>query len=57
MIENLKVCKFYWFYQSLLTKSRNKHALEMEAQSHHITFTPHQIDQLYLGKVLEYLID
>ena len=30
--------------KSLLTKSHNKHALEMEAQPHQIKFTPDHID-------------
>ena len=33
-------------FQSLLTKSNNKHALEKEAQLPHMTITPHH--QLYL---------
>ena len=48
--------------QSLFTKSRNQHTLEMEAQPLHMTFTPHYLDfslncdtmalyQLYLRKV------
>ena len=30
--------------QSLLTKSRNKHALEIDAQLPHMTSRPHHID-------------
>ena len=30
--------------QSLLTKSRNWHALEKEAQPPHMTYIPHHID-------------
>ena len=32
-----------YLFQSLLTKSHNWHALEMEAQPHHMTFRPHHI--------------
>ena len=34
----------YYIYQSLLTKSCNLRALEMEVQPHHMTFTSHHID-------------
>ena len=37
-------CKVIPLNQSLLTKSRSKHSLEMEAQPHHMTFMPHHID-------------
>ena len=35
---------YLYLTQSLLTKSRNQHALVMEAQPHHMIFTPHTID-------------
>ena len=33
--------------QNLLTKSYNLHALEMEAEPHHMTFTLHHVDFLW----------